>query len=133
MQGGGLQRPAGATLAEVEVLPRQSDDRLIEVDGVGRDTAWMAESGVIQAIWRRDRPAVRAMDLQVCIAEGKQPELSVEGEGGAIQAIWRPSSLDYNPGYLAATASRGSRSAARLQVCTRGASSQNSALWSSVR
>ena len=36
-------------------------------------------------------------------------------EGGAIQAIWRPSSLDYNPGYLAATASRGSRSAVRLK------------------
>ena len=78
MQSGGLQRPAGATLSQVEVLPRQLDDRPVEVDGVSRDAAWVAE-------------------------------------GGAIQAIWRPSSLDYNPGYLAATASRGSRSAVRLK------------------
>eukprot|EP00964_Phaeocystis_antarctica_P014983 scaffold8276_cov62-Phaeocystis_antarctica.AAC.2 len=38
---GGLQRAAGATLAEVEVLTRQLDDRPVEVDGVGRDAAWI--------------------------------------------------------------------------------------------
>ena len=50
--GGGLQRLAGAALAQVEVLARQLDDRLVDVDCVGRDAAWTAEGGAIQAIWR---------------------------------------------------------------------------------
>ena len=74
--GGGLQRPAGAALAQVEVLARQLDDRLVEVDRVCQDAAWMAEGGAIQAIlWpHRGSRSVRAVAGHLCRRQDDESE-----------------------------------------------------------